>query len=533
MKRLFWEIYSVILFSIFGVLLLSYYALNSVNQYRYQAHLQDIMSGTVSLLKSGIDRQKGENQQRWLSLSASLLNSDLSIRPLDKSKQDQPIIPISRYQKNKELEYFVIQQKLNTSNELFEFKFETFTEQIATATAFLLLNEIGRFDASERQEVFDKISESFSYPVYRSRRQDLNFDSRQLERLDRGETIIEWNKQFGRGLSINVYAPWGKSADVLVMGAIAFFEPYPVKIVISFFIFSLLLIAISVFFIIKHLSYQLYKLQDKVDAISPSHLPINEQATDSNVIAQLTLKVQNMAQRIEKLLGEKAYMIRAVSHDLRTPIAKMHFRLEVLSEHLADDDTALMGCYADLEQLGLLIDELLTYEKLTLQQNINFKSVDLISVLESQIQSTQLLYPELSIKIDTQLSPPNLLDVNEALFNRLLDNLLSNASRYAKTKIKISVFKEVSSFKIMIDDDGCGLDESTIPELFNPFYRAESSRNNEFGGYGLGLAIVKQVALQHNASIEVVCNPWGGARFILHFPLVQIADEEEVNYVIN
>ena len=235
LKRLFWEIYSVILFSIFGVLLLSYYALNSVNQYRYQAHLQDIMSGTVSLLKSGIDRQKGENQQRWLSLSASLLNSDLSIRPLDKSKQDQPIIPISRYQKNKELEYFVIQQKLNTSNELFEFKFETFTEQIATATAFLLLNEIGRFDASERQEVFDKISESFSYPVYRSRRQDLNFDSRQLERLDRGETIIEWNKQFGRGLSINVYAPWGKSADVLVMGAIAFFEPYPVKIVISFF----------------------------------------------------------------------------------------------------------------------------------------------------------------------------------------------------------------------------------------------------------------------------------------------------------
>ena len=88
MNRLFWEIYSVILLSIFIVLLLSYSAFNYLNQHRYQTHLQEVMSGTAYLLKAGVDRQEGENQQRWLTLSASLLDADLSIKKLKKTPKN-------------------------------------------------------------------------------------------------------------------------------------------------------------------------------------------------------------------------------------------------------------------------------------------------------------------------------------------------------------------------------------------------------------------------------------------------------------
>ena len=287
------------------------------------------MSGTAYLLKAGVDRQEGDNQQRWLTLSASLLNADLSIKNLPKKSKQFQVDNAFIYKEKLKSDLFIFQQQLNDHNKILEFKFEGFTEQIATATAFLLLNELGRFDVSERQQAFDKITQKFSYPVYRSSRQDLSLDSRQIERLDRGETIIEWDKQFGRGLSINVYAPWGSTSDVLFMGSIDFFEPYPVFIVVSFFIFALILIAFSVFFIIKHLTAQLHQLHDKVDAISPNNTLEITQTEDNNAIEVLTLKVHHMTERIKSLLDEKAYMIRAVSHELRTPIAKMQFRLEM------------------------------------------------------------------------------------------------------------------------------------------------------------------------------------------------------------
>ena len=95
---------------------------------------------------------------------------------------------------------------------------------------------------------------------------------------------------------------------------------------------------------------------------------------------------------------------------------------------------------------------------------------------------------------------------------------MSNGSRYANTNLSISLTIENAYLKLQIDDDGNGLDDKTIPKLFSPFYREESSRNSEYGGYGLGLAIVKQVAMQHNASITACNNELGGARFTLLFP---------------
>ncbi|MBU2970822.1 hypothetical protein KO527_15830 [Pseudoalteromonas sp. C2R02] len=533
MNRLFWEIYSVILLSIFVVLLLSYSAFNYLNQHRYQTHLQEVMSGTAYLLKAGVDRQEGDNQQRWLTLSASLLNADLSIKNLKTIPQNLKNNQSFIFKEKLKSDLFVIQQQLNFENNILEFRFESFTEQIATATAFLLLNEIGRFDVSERQEAFDNITQMFSYPVYRSSRQDLSLDSRQIERLDRGETIIEWDKQYGRGLSINVYAPWGSTSDVLFLGSIDFFEPYPVYIVVSFFIFALILIALSVFFIIKHLTGQLYKLQDKVDAISPNNTLEVEQTADSSAIAVLSLKVHNMAERIKSLLDEKAYMIRAVSHDLRTPIAKMQFRLEMLLQDLDENHPVVLGCNKDLDQLGTLIDELLTYEKLTLQSRVDLYPIDIIELVTEQLQSYKLLYPKLTITVISKLPKKFTFEANEPLINRLLDNLVSNGARYANTNLSISLTIKNAYLKLQIDDDGNGLDDKTIPKLFSPFYREESSRNSEYGGYGLGLAIVKQVAMQHNASITACNNELGGARFTLLFPTKFKALIEGENHAYN
>lgn len=514
LQRLFVRIYGTILFSIFSVLLISYFALESVNQYRYRMHLQDVLSGTTYLLGLGAERQQGEKQQRWLSLASSLM--DVNIRVESDSQIDN--LPDQRVQPMLELdsegERFVIHKTLTGKDEQLVLEFESLTEQMITGTAFLLLNEVGRHPVEKRQQVFDQIGQQFSYPIFRVSRQNLPLDSQQVDRLSRGETIIVWDKQFGRGLSVNVFAPWGKTQDVLAMGTIQYFDPYPPQMILSFALVALALMAISVMFSIKHLASRLYDLQDKVDAIGPTHLEDFKQSSENDAITQLNSKIQNMAARIEKLLNEKAHMIRGISHDLRTPIAKIHFRLENLSLTMGEDNQMLQGCRADLNQLNLLIDELLTYEKLSVKQEIRISKIDLVELATRHVQGFQMIFPNLIIDLDNHLTTKFIIEGNEILLNRLFDNLLNNAGRYAKSHVQICLQSNGNAVDICINDDGEGLDEKHIPHVFDPFFQGDESRASNTKGYGLGLAIVKQVAMQHNAKITVLKNQWGGASFV-------------------
>lgn len=512
MQRLFFRIYGTVLFSIFAVLLLSYGALESANQYRYRMHTEQMLAGTAHLLSLGAARQQGEKQQQWLSLAASLLEVPIRIEQTDQSEQEQVI---------QAHDTSIIRTPLANSNTALVFEFDNLTEQIITGTAFLLLNEIGRHPVEKRQQVFNSMGQVFNFPISRLSRQSLPLDSQQLERLDRGETIIMWNKEFGRGLSVNAYAPWGRTNDVLALGAIDYFDPYPAHLIATFALVALLLIAISVLFSIKHLTSQLHQLQDKVDAISPNEDSESDTRHKPDAITELNDKIQDMAERIDKLLGEKAHMIRGISHDLRTPIAKIHFRLESLTATMGAQNPMLQGCRNDLKQLNLLIDELLTYEKLSVKQAIQLEPGNLVDLIDQQIAGFQIIFPTVSIHLDNQFGEYCMIAGNEILLNRLFENLLNNAGRYAQTQVQITLRADSAGVAVIIDDDGNGLEDAQIPHVFDPFFQGDESRSKNSEGYGLGLAIVKQVAMQHNGKIRAARNNWGGASFILQLPSLE------------
>lgn len=100
------------------------------------------------------------------------------------------------------------------------------------------------------------------------------------------------------------------------------------------------------------------------------------------------------------------------------------------------------------------------------------------------------------------------------MIKRALDNLLSNASRYAKSKIELSVVYGECVI-ITVEDDGNGIDEVHWPQIFDPFYSADPARNKSSSGAGLGLAIVKMVANKHKGSVKVEASELGGAKFVL------------------
>ena len=494
---------------------MSYVVLDGLNDYRYKEHLEDNLKGTLFLINRGISRQSEETQERWLTLISKLTGSRIGLKQHTQSlKSEKPKI---RALANGGYAFQTALQSDNTKTLTLEF--EGLTESLITTTAFLLLNDLGRHPPTARQEVFDLIRDQLPYAVFRSTKSKKVLNRKQISRLDRGEVVIHWGKQFDRSNWLKVYAPWGKTGDVLVLGPIAMFDPYPLEILIPVCIVAMVLITITVFLLIRRLSKRLLVVQKTVDTIDADYFGEVPEAAADDAIGMLNYKIHQMMTRIKKLMDDQAYMIRAISHDLRTPISRLHFRLESVQNDLGDEDSMISACKSDLDQLNHLIDELLTYEKLTHERLPEFQPIKFIELAGHSVRNLSELHNDIALNLVVQIPQDTISQGNELLIKRLLENLIQNACKYAKSQVVVSVEQKSSQLVCTIDDDGPGIEPKSQINLFSPFFRADDSRNKQSGGYGLGLAIAKQITLQHQGQISATNNSWGGARFVFSIAL--------------
>lgn len=516
LRRLFVGIYGGILCCILAVAGVSYGLLNQLNEIRYQQHLESNLRGTLFLINRGLSRQAEDQRRRWLDLVSQITLAPVALEDAGASSDVE-----GTRLRSAEAGTFLLQTPLlEQPEQLLTLKVGSLTESLATATAFLLLNELGRYEPAERQAVFDGIRGEIPYPVYRSRKAMERLTVKQRARIQRGEAVVEWGRQYDRGNWMQVYAPWGQTGDLLVLGPVALFEPYPLEILAAVSIVALLLITLTVFLFIRRVSRRLQLVQKTVDDINPDFLGDAPDYRTDDAIGLLNYKIHQLMVRIRRLLDEKAYMIRAISHDLRTPIAKMHFRLDEMQEQLGDDDDNVLASRNDLEQLNHLIDELLTYEKLSHDQQLEFRSVDVCGLLQDVIAEFARMNPALEIRLRSDVDTLA-ADVHGVLLRRLIENLLQNACRFADHRIDVYAQAAGSFVEIRLCDDGPGIDVDKLNSLFKPFYRADASRNSSSGGYGLGLAIVLQIVQQHNGEVSAHNRDGGGACFDVRLPLRQ------------
>lgn len=484
--------------------------------------MSSLMTGTLHLLTEGAMRQNHDDREKWLTLASSLMGVKLSV--LDSPFSSTSPIVLDANDEHHQESYQLL-TKLGDSQTLL-LELNNINEQIISATAFLILNELGRSPAQQRQQQFERLTKVFPYPIARVSSAELNFDSEQKERLARGETIVVWQTELGRSLYIDVYAPWGNSEDLLKLGAINFFEPYPTWLITLGLLIALVFLALWVMMIIQKLSSQLMLLQHQVDSIEPEYLAEQPEQKHQDLVAELKWKIDSMSSRIQKLLDQKSYMIRAVSHDLRTPLSKAQFRLESMAIELGSDNPKLAATKQNLNQLNLMIDELLSYEKLSQSQNIKFDKIDVIALTKQITKDTQLVYANANFQFNCD-ETECLVELNQPLFTRMLENLLNNAGRYCHSQVETSVaiLPDRQYIELSVIDDGDGISAKARDSIFDPFFQEEQSRSNKVAGYGLGLAIVKQIVVQHNASIRLAEHHGKGAHFIVKLPI-----EQKVHY---
>ena len=227
-------------------------------------------------------------------------------------------------------------------------------------------------------------------------------------------------------------------------------------------------------------------------------------------IIEANRSFNQMVEDLQQVESDRAVILAGISHDLRTPLARM--QLEVEMAHLSDE--AREGIQSDIGQMDAIIGQFLDYAKPT--EASSFIDVDIGTLLADTAREAERL-PD--VRITTDIAERAHVMGNATDLKRVLNNLIENARRYGKTAdtdvaeidIKCSIKGMPTARRVVIEvqDHGSGVPPEQIEQLLKPFTRLDTARG-QANGAGLGLAIVERVLLRHGAELHVRNRDGGG-----------------------
>jgi two-component system sensor histidine kinase CpxA len=287
---------------------------------------------------------------------------------------------------------------------------------------------------------------------------------------------------------------------------------------------ALFIVALLTAFVTWRITDPLRKLKKATDSFARGNLDTRVSklvGCRKDEIGEVGLAFNHMAERISLLVSNQQRLFRDISHELRTPLARQQIALELLARKLPDTEhQSLHRIEREIERMNALIDQVLTLLRLEQNdQSPTIETYDLSHLLCKLIQDAQF---EAQSKDQVHLQQPdnNLLTGQPELVSRAVENILRNAMRY--TPKNAGVFLQVDNYKdtvvIRIEDEGEGVPEDSLKHLFEPFYRVESSRNQQNGGYGVGMAIAEQAIRAQGGTIEAINRVTGGLRVDITLP---------------
>jgi len=206
-----------------------------------------------------------------------------------------------------------------------------------------------------------------------------------------------------------------------------------------------------------------------------------------------------MQERLKRYINDRTAMVGAISHDLRTPLARIRFKLESAPEKLRE------SVLSDVEQMEQMIGGVLAFIRDEGQPRRR-ERLDLLSLIECVADDAAMVGAQVEI-VD---GGPVTVDGDPVALQRLFSNLVDNAVKYGGDA-KIEVRREGGLAVVAISDRGPGLAAHELGRVFQPFYRTDVSRNLDKGGVGLGLPIARSTARAHGGDVELTSNAGGQA----------------------
>lgn len=223
-------------------------------------------------------------------------------------------------------------------------------------------------------------------------------------------------------------------------------------------------------------------------------------------LASLAKDFDLMAERIESLITSQQRLSRDVSHELRSPLARMNVALEIAKQKMNGEAAPqLARIEAESQRLNDMISRLLTLSKLeTGSKDFERRELNLRSLVEQVAADADFEASAKGKSVNVVTAAECRISGSETLIRSAVDNVLRNAVRYTAegTSVEVSLSNGDGKAKLTVVDHGGGVPDAELENLFRPFYRVGEARDRGSGGTGLGLAIAEQAILAHNGTIR-------------------------------
>jgi two-component system OmpR family sensor kinase len=224
-------------------------------------------------------------------------------------------------------------------------------------------------------------------------------------------------------------------------------------------------------------------------------------------IADAAAAFNRMQARLNRYVDDRATVVGAVAHDLRTPLMRLGLRLE------AAPDALRQACEGDIRDMEAMISATLSYLRDTTKQGAR-KPLDLRSLAETVTDDMS----DRGQPVSLAPGEPVVVEGNSPALKAMLNNLVINALKYAG-KAEVTLVEADGQALIEVCDDGPGVAPEDIDRVFEPFFRGERSRNRDTGGIGLGLASARAVARAHGGDVVIRNREEGGLSALVTLPV--------------
>ncbi|WP_147198055.1 two-component system sensor histidine kinase RstB [Pantoea sp. CCBC3-3-1] len=384
-------------------------------------------------------------------------------------------------------------------------------DDLMKSSLYLMRSELREIPPRDWNKTIDNLELNLSFKLHIEPMSNYQLDASTLRRLRAGE-IVAMDDEY----TFLQHIP--RSHYVLVVGPIPYlFFLHEMRILdIALLAFIGISLAFPVFIWMRPHWKDMLRLESAAQRFGQGHLDERIHFDNTSSLLRLGVAFNQMADNINTLVASKKQLIDGIAHELRTPLVRLRYRLE-MSDNLAGSERAALN--RDIGQLESLIEELLTYARLDRPRvDLNVQSLDLAAWLSEKLEDIRLVHPEFAIDLDMpQRENSGMADTR--LMERVLDNLVNNALRYAEQRLRVGLWFDGNTACLQVEDDGPGIPPEERERVFEPFVRLDPSRDRATGGCGLGLAIVHSIAAAFGGYVQIDASPLGGASVRFCWPV--------------
>ena len=243
-------------------------------------------------------------------------------------------------------------------------------------------------------------------------------------------------------------------------------------------------------------------------------------AERKDAIGELGRDFNRMAERLDDSYKSQHQLLRDVSHELRSPLARIQVA-SLLAEQKTGESNELKRIDQETIRLDGLIETILRLSRLNDMPNLKLESLDITPLIDEIVRDAHYEYQNTSKKIEVNLGQLPQANVDFENLSSALENILRNAMYYTKdpSTVTINAQSSANTIELSFLDQGPGVPEADLKRLFEPFFRSDTSRNEKTGSNGVGLAITRRIIELHDGKVWAINAPEGGLKVMVQLPI--------------